>query len=131
LIEELGGRPTPGIGFGSGVERIVLALQHLGIQPPPLPFPKITVSYLGKVAKPVAINVVEKLHSQKIGAMLTPGDRSFKAQLKAANRANADFAIILGEDEVTSGQATVRNMVDSQQTLVELSSLVDWLKERL
>ena len=131
LIEELGGKPTPGIGFGSGIERFVLALQHLGIGPPPEPLPRVTVSYLGDGAKPTAIKLADALRSENIGALLTPGDRSLKAQLKAADRAGAAFAIILGQDEVEAGQATVRNMQDSRQTQVDLSDLTGWLKERL
>lgn len=131
LIEELGGRPTPGIGFGSGIERYVIALRHLGIEPPPEPLPKVTVSYLGQTAKPVAINVAETLRHEGVGAMLTPGDRSLKAQLKAAHRAEARFAVILGDDEVAANQATVRNMEDSRQEKVDLPGLAAWLKSRL
>jgi histidyl-tRNA synthetase len=131
LIEELGGKPTPGIGFGSGIERYVIAMRHLGLEPPLEPLPKVTVSYLGEVAKPVALELAETLRNRNIGAMLTPGDRSLKAQLKAANRAGAIFAVILGQDEVEAGQATVRNMNDSQQVKVDLANLDGWLKERL
>jgi histidyl-tRNA synthetase len=130
LVEELGGQPTPGIGFGSGIERYVLALSHLGIDPPPEPSPEVVVSYLGAAAKRVALKVTETLHREHIGALLTPGDRSLKAQLKAANRAEARFTIILGENEVEAGQATIRNMEDSRQLQVNLVDLVTWLKER-
>ena len=131
LIEELGGKPTPGIGFGSGIERYVIAMQHLGLEPPPEPLPKVTVSYLGDSAKPTALALAEQLRWAGIGVLFTPGDRSLKAQLKAANRAEADFAVILGEDEVKAGQATVRHMHNGQQTGVALAELAGWLKERL
>lgn len=131
LIEELGGRPTPGIGFGSGVERYVLAMRHLGIEPPPEPTPRVSVSYLGQTAKLAGLRLVETLRKQQIGAMLTPGDRSLKSQLKSAHRAETDFAIILGEEEVNSGLFTVRNMEDSRQTKVDQAELVAWLQERL
>ncbi|GAB4446436.1 MAG: histidine--tRNA ligase [Anaerolineae bacterium] len=131
LIEELGGRPTPGIGFGSGIERYVIALRHLGIEPPAEPLPKVTVSYLGESAKTVALQLAEALHQAGIGAQFTPGDRSLKAQLKAANRLDAAFAIILGEDEIKAGEATVRNLSDSSQTAVKLAQLPGWLSERL
>ncbi len=127
LIAELGGKPTPGIGFGSGIERYIIAMQHLGIEIPAEPTPKITVSYLGETAKLVALRVVRSLHAANIGAVLTPGDRSFKAQLKAANRRQAAFAIIIGEDEAAAGQATVRDMASSEQTQVAVSELVAWL----
>ncbi len=131
LIKELGGRPTPGIGFGSGIERYVIALRHLGIEPPQDPLPTVTVSYLGEVAKLEAVKLVETLHGENIGALFTPGDRSLKAQLKAAHRNKAVFAIILGENEVRAGQATVRSMSNSRQTNVNLTELIGWLKERL
>lgn len=131
LIEELGGQPTPGIGFGSGIERFVIAMQHLGIELPPEPLPKVTVSYLGEMAKLEALKLVETLRSENIGTLFTPGDRSLKAQLKAANRANAMFAVILGEDEVKSGQATVRDLSNSEQTSVNLPDLANWLIQKL
>ena len=131
LIEELGGQPTPGIGFGSGIERYVIALRHLGVMPPPEPLPQVTVSYLGEAAKLVALKLAESLREANIGAQFTPGDRSFKAQLKAANRLNAKFAIILGENEINAGQALVRDMANSEQTPVDLTEVVSWLTERL
>jgi histidyl-tRNA synthetase len=130
LIEELGGRPTPGIGFGSGIERYVIALRHLGITPPAEPLPKITVSYLGETGKLAALKLVNTLHGQGLGAIFTPGDRSLKAQLKTANRVGADIAIILGDDEVAQQEATIRTMSDSQQFRLSLADLPAWLKER-
>ena len=131
LIEELGGRPTPGIGFGSGLERYVIAMQHLGIEPPPAPFPKVTISYLGEAAKLAGLQLIDLLHQHDIGALFTPGDRSFKAQLKSANRVKATFAVILGDDEVKTGQATVRDMRNSEQKQIKLDQLIEWLRERL
>jgi histidyl-tRNA synthetase len=131
LIEEIGGHPTPGIGFGSGIERFVIALRHLGIEPPPEPLPKVTVSYLGQTAKLEALRLVEMLHNEHIGALFTPGDRSLKAQLKAAGRIEATFALILGDDEVKAGQVTVRDMKNSEQIQVGLGDIVTWLNERL
>jgi histidyl-tRNA synthetase len=131
LIEELGGPPTPGIGFGSGIERFVIALRHLGVEPPPEPLPGVTVSYLGDQAKLAALRLLETLHNEQIGALFTPGDRSLKAQLKAANRISAAFALILGEDEVQSGQVTVRDMTNGEQTKISLADVPGWLKDKL
>jgi histidyl-tRNA synthetase len=131
LIQELGGPPTPGIGFGSGIERYVIALRHLGIEPSAEPLPQVTVSYLGEAAKLEALKLAGTLHTENIGALFTPGDRSLKAQLKAANRSNAAFALILGDDEVEANQVTVRDMSNSEQTTVDRNALLDWLKERL
>ncbi|MBN1991517.1 MAG: histidine--tRNA ligase [Anaerolineae bacterium] len=131
LIEELGGPPTPGIGFGSGIERYVIALRHLGLEPPPEPLPQVAVSYLGETAKLAALKLVDTLHQENIGALLTPGNRSLKAQLKSANRLEAAFALILGEDEVKANQVTVRDMSSSAQTTLGREHVLAWLKERL
>lgn len=131
LIEELGGRPTPGIGFGSGIERYVIALRHLGVEPPPEPLPKVTVSYLGDGAKLAALKLVETLRAEHIGALFTPGDRSLKAQLKTANRINAAFALILGEDEVQAGQTAVRDLSSSEQISLNLADVPGWLRDKL
>ena len=131
LVEELGGRPTPGIGFGSGIERYVIAMQHLGIEPPPEPMPKVTVSYLGEAAKLAAVQVVEALHQAGLGAIFTPGNRSLKAQLKSANRIKASFAVIIGEEEVQNGRAIIRDMSNSEQNSVNLENMVEWFTERL
>lgn len=131
LVEELGGSPTPGIGFGSGIERFVLAMQHLGLEPPPEPLPRVTVSYLGEMAKLAGLKLANTLYAEGIGSLFTPGDRSFKAQLKSANRAGVAYALILGEDEVQTGQVTVRDMSNSEQVQIEQAQLVAWLKARL
>lgn len=131
LIQELGGKPTPGIGFGSGIERYIIAMRHLNLEPPPEPSPNVTVSYLGEKGKLAALNLTKSLHDAQIRAMFTPGDRSFKAQLKAANRSRVSFAIIIGEDELAAGQATVRDMGNSEQTQVALSEIPAWINERL
>jgi histidyl-tRNA synthetase len=89
------------------------------------------VSYLGDQAKLAALRLLETLHNEQIGALFTPGDRSLKAQLKAANRISAAFALILGEDEVQSGQVTVRDMTNGEQTRISLADVPGWLKDKL
>ena len=86
---------------------------------------------LARAHRVVALDLAEKLRTENIGAILTPGNRSLKAQLKAADRIEAAFAIILGEDEVKANQVAMRNMRDGQQTLVDLTDAAVWLAERL
>ena len=131
LVEELGGRPTPGIGFGSGIERIALAMQQLGLEVPPAACPDAMVVFLGEAAKRIAVKLVEDLRDANIRALLAFGDRSLKAQLKSADRLHASHAIILGEQELQSGVAAVREMAGSQQVEVPLGEVVGWLQSRL
>ncbi len=131
LIEELGGRPTPGIGFGSGIERIALAMQQIGLPVPEEPAPGVMVACLGKPAKLAALKLVEDLREAEVGTLLAFGDRSLKAQLKSADRAGVAYTVILGEEELKAGRAVVREMAGSQQVEVPLGEVVGWLQNRL
>lgn len=136
LIELLGGPPTPGIGFGSGVERLILTLKAQDAQAPALPAPQVQVSYtgkdiLGKQAKQAALTLVRELRQSGIGALLPFGDRSLKSQLKSADKAGVAFVVIVGEGELQSGDWTVRNLADGSQQTVARAELADWLRTRL
>jgi histidyl-tRNA synthetase len=131
LVEELGGRPTPGIGFGCGIERIVLAMQQIGLPVPEEPRPDVAVAYLGEPAKLAAIRLVERLRDADVSALLAFGDRSLKSQLKSVDRVNAAYAIILGEEELKAGKATLRDMASGEQAQVSLDVLVAQVQRRL
>ncbi len=132
LIELLGGPPTPGIGFGSGVERLILTLKTQGAQPPALPSPTVQVSYTGKgeagqQAKQAALALVRELRQAGVGALLPFGERSLKSQLKSADKAGVAHVVIVGEGELQSGDWTVRTLADGSQQVVARAELVQWL----
>jgi histidyl-tRNA synthetase len=131
LIEELGGRPTPGIGFGSGIERIALAMQQLGLTVPEEPNPDVMITYLGEAAKLTAVGLVEELRYADVRTLLTFGDRSLKSQLKSADRTGVAYTVILGQEELEASLATVREMTSSQQVGVPFGDLVEWLQSKL
>ncbi len=124
LIESLGGRPTPGIGFGSGIERIVLTLKAQNIEPPRAVTPLAFVAYLGETAKAEAIRLTAQLRDADIPAQMSFGDRSLKAQLKSANRSRAKFAIIIGEEELAREVVTIRNLETKTQTDVPFPEII-------
>ncbi|MFQ5577735.1 MAG: His/Gly/Thr/Pro-type tRNA ligase C-terminal domain-containing protein [Anaerolineae bacterium] len=127
LIELLGGKPTPGIGFGSGIERIVLTLQAQNIRPPAPPRPAAVVTYLGQEARIEAGKLVAQLRQTGLVAYSAFGDRSLKAQMKSAGRSGARYAVIIGQDELARGVATVRNLDTKAQTDVPLTQIGDYL----
>jgi len=131
LIEELGGPPTPGIGFGMGIERVIASLKQQEVQPPPLPAPRVQVSPLGEEARVVAIKLVRQLRDAGIGALLAFGNRSLKSQLKGADKAHIEYALILGEHELSQDTILVREMATSQQTPVKRGEILNWLRARL
>jgi histidyl-tRNA synthetase len=131
LIEELGGPPTPGIGFAMGIERIILALQQQGVEPPALPEPRVQVSPLGEAARLPAIRLVTDLRAAGIGALLAFGSRSLKSQLKGADKAGVTYALILGDTELANGVIVARDMASSQQETVAADGVVEWVRARV
>ncbi len=131
LAELLGGPPTPGVGFGSGLERIILALKQMGVAAPPLPVPPVYVAHLGAQAKREALRLTDALRRDGVGVWLAFGERGLKSQLREAGKRGAHYAVILGEEELAAGKAAVRDMQAGEQVDVELAGLVEWLKARI
>ena len=84
LIQELGGPPTPGIGFGMGIERVILSLKEQGVVPPALPAPQVQVSPLGEAARLPAVRLARDLRAAGIGALLAFGSRSLEIATKSS-----------------------------------------------
>jgi len=129
LIQELGGKPTPAIGFAAGIERVVLNLKKQKIAVPDLTAPPVFISYLGNEAKLEAIKLASTLRENGIAAITATGDRSLKGQLRQANSLGSNYAAIIGEDEVKSGTVTLRNMVTGEQKTVSPAALRELLKK--
>jgi histidyl-tRNA synthetase len=110
LAEQLGGRPTPGVGFASGIERIILELKEQQVAPPSLGQPRAFFVYQNEQGKQTAFRLAEALRARGIAADLSFGDRKLGKQLSAANRAGAHYAVILGEDELASGTVTIKDL---------------------
>jgi len=131
LIELIGGLPTPGVGFATGIDRIILTLKNQGIEPPPLPEPQVFVAYRGEAARRAAIRLLDQLRQAGVGTVMGLGDRSLKAQLRQAGRQGMAYVLILGDDELAAGQVTVRHMTLGQQERVAQDGIVAWLQDRL
>lgn len=129
LVQELGGRPTPGIGYATGIERIVLNLKRLGIEPPAPAPPTVYLAYQSTPegplpgAKELAIKLAGQLRAAGVQAALGFGDRSLRALLRAANTAGAKYTLILGEEELRSGQLLLRRMADGAETRVPVNEV--------
>ncbi|MCO3063439.1 histidine--tRNA ligase [Pseudomonas aeruginosa] len=105
LVSQFGGKPTPGVGFAMGVERLVLLLETLGVIPAELNRPAdLYVCAFGEPAELAALTLAEQLRSAIPGIrlLLNAGAGSFKSQFKKADKSGARFALILGEDEVAN-----------------------------
>jgi len=128
LVEQLGGPPTAGIGFGIGMERVMIALQRLGAELPLPTGPTAFVVTLGDAARQAGVNLLSQLRDSGIAANIEYGGRSMKAQMRAANDSGAKYALILGDDEVASGTVQLKNLADSTQVAVGLDKVVGMLR---
>ena len=124
LIEELGGEPTPAIGFAMGVDRTVDYIRDNAIK---ISRPKAKISayviHLGEEAKKLALKTVRDLRKLDISSSIAIGKDTMKAQMKTADRINARFSVIIGQREAVTGQAIIRDMRDGIQETVEFSEL--------
>jgi len=123
LIETLGGKPTPGIGFATGFERIILNLKKEGVNVPPVPAPQVYIAFLGESARAAALKLAADLRAAGTGVILATSPRSLKAQLRHANSLGLPKAVIIGDDEVKAGVVVLRDMATSQQTTVKTTEL--------
>ncbi len=130
LIETVGGKPTPGVGFGMGMERVLMVLQEEGLLEAFQDRPRMDafVATMGEVARPVGLRLLYELRSAGISADLDYLGRSLKAQMKLAGKQSARYVIILGENEVQSGVAAVKNMDAGTQESVPLTDIISHIR---
>ena len=130
LIEALGGKPTPGVGFAAGLERIILNLkgQHLDI--PPLPRPDVFIAYLGHEAKIQAMKIAAELRKAEIATIMATGDKSLKGQMRQANSLGSTNVLILGEQESKNRNVILRDMRNGEQQTIPLAEIARMLKLR-
>ena len=130
LAELLGGLPTPGVGVAVGLERIILVMKDLEVAVPSLPEPQVFLAHLGPRAKREALRLAQALRHSDVVAWLAYGERGLRSQLREAAKRGVRYSVILGEDELAAGVATVRDMLAGEQVSVALTELVEWLRGR-
>ncbi len=127
LIEEIGGNPTPAVGFATGLERVLLALEKQNLLPEMDTKTDAFVVALGEEAQGAAFKLLTKLRQAGLKAGMDYAGRSMKAQMKQANKANARFALIIGEDEVKEACVQLKDMEKSEQEKVSFDNIIEKL----
>ncbi len=127
LVGELGGKPTPGTGFAAGIERLMMILEKKGEQIP-VARPRIFLVGLDAASRSWAFVKTCNLRKQGIPAETDYSARSLKAQMREANRQQAQFVVIVGEQELQSGSAKLKNMQSGEEVTVSLDALEQSLK---
>jgi histidyl-tRNA synthetase len=131
LIEELGGKPAPALGFASGIERIILNLKKQRVAVPPIARPQVFIAQVGDCSREEAIKLASRLRKSGIGVLRASGSRSLKAQLRQANSFDANYVIIIGDQEIESSTAILRDMRTATQEAIPLTELQDRLHRQL
>ncbi len=109
LVGQLGGKPTPACGFAMGVERLIALIKESGGEPA-APAPDIYVVHQGDDASRLAFRVAEGLRDQGLNVLLHCGGGSFKSQMKKADGSGATFAVIIGDDEASTGEVQLKSL---------------------
>ena len=128
LIEEMGGSPTPAVGFATGLERLLLALESQNLLPEKNRSVDAYVVALGEAAQSEGFKLLNNLRKAGLSAAMDFAGRSMKAQMKQANKLGARYALILGDDEIAEGVVMLRSMSDSQQEKVALAEVIEKIK---
>ena len=128
LIEEMGGNPTPAVGFATGLERLLLALESQNLLPEKNRSVDAYVVALGDAAQAEGFKLLNNLRQQGLSAAMDFAGRSMKAQMKQANKLGARYSVILGDDEIAEGVVMLRSMEDSSQEKVPMADVAAKIK---
>lgn len=128
LIEEMGGNPTPAVGFATGLERLLLALESQNLLPEKNRSVDAYVVALGETAQAEGFKLLNSLRQQGLSAAMDFAGRSMKAQMKQANKLGAKYSVILGEDEIAENVVMLRSMEDSSQAKVPMNQVAEKIK---
>lgn len=131
LIEECGGPSTPGIGFGLGLERLLLVVENQGVEITKPVYMDVYIANLGEAGAEEALKQINILRSNGIKAEKDFMGRSLKAQMKYANKINASYVVVIGEDEIKNNRIKVKNMKNGSEDEISIDELFDYLKQRI
>ena len=121
LVEEFGGKPTPGLGFGLGLDRIMMALEAQQVEFPQLSKCEMYIATMGEEAQKKAFLLLGELHRCGIPADTDLCGRGLKAQMKYADKIGAKFTMVLGDNELQLGKAEMKNMKAGEKRKISIS----------
>ena len=129
LVHEIGGPRMAGVGFGLGIERLLLVLEQSGLEIPQPVLCDLYIAVMGQEAKHTAFKLVDALRRAGIKAETDHAGRSVKAQFKYADKLQARYVATIGESELASGEVRIRNMGDGSETQVKISEIINFFSK--
>jgi histidyl-tRNA synthetase len=131
LIEQLGGKSTPGVGFATGLERVILNMKKQGIPADVGVTPKVWIASADAEGRRIAPVEAKKYHDAQISTAYASGSLSLRSQLGRADSSGANIVVVIGANELASGTRTIRFMDTGKQIQIAEASTIDTLKEEL
>ena len=128
LLEQLGGPPTPGIGFGMGIERVIENVKRLSVNFSGNPTLSIMFAHVGEKAKKETIRLSSQIRQLGKETFVGPS-RGLRSQMRYASHMNASHVIIIGDDEISSGLYTLRDLEKGDQTEITADGILNFVKE--
>ena len=125
LVEELGGQHTPSLGFAMGIERLMLLMEAQGCEFPEAEKPDLFIVALGEKATLKAVEIAKDMREEGFSALLDLNQRSVRAQMKYADKLGAKFNVVIGDNEVESKTAKLKNMQTGEETEINLDTFVN------
>ena len=124
LIEELGGQHTPSLGFGMGLERLMLLMETQGCEFPESSKPDLFIVSMGEKATLKAVEIAKDMRGEGFSCLYDINGRGLRAQMKYADKLGAKFTVVLGDNEVAEGIAKLKNMQTGEETEIALATFV-------
>jgi histidyl-tRNA synthetase len=127
LVEELGGKPTPAVGFAAGIERMIIAMDQQRVEWPAEKRLDIFVAKVDEKNKDTAFRLLQEIRSTGLSADMDYSGGSLKSQMRIANKIGARYTVIVGEEELSKNMVILRNMQTKEQKEVKIGNLINEL----
>lgn len=124
LIEEVGGPPIPGVGFGLGIERLLLTMEANGVEIPQPEGVEVFIAVMGDEAKAFGLKLLRQLRQAGVRAEMDTMARNIKGQFKYANRLHAKKTVVIGDNELAEKKVAIKDMETSQQAEVAMDDII-------
>ncbi len=128
LIEQLGGKPTPAVGFAAGIERLLIVMEQTGVEIPEAPAPTVYIAGMDADCRKKAFALAAELRQKGVKVEVDLMDRSVKAQFKYADKIGAKYVAVIGGNELAEGKANVKRMADGESKTVAFEDMATYFQ---
>ncbi len=130
LVEELGGKPTPAVGFAAGIERMIIVMNQQKIEWPENKGLDIFIAKVSEINTDIAFKLLQKIRNAGLSADMDYSTKSLKSQMRLANKIGVRYTIIIGEEELSKNMVTLRNMKTKEQKEVKIDNLINEINSK-